>query len=181
LDFLCPRRSNRWPRPVVFTTGTGFGSPEIFFDAAAACCAELGMPGIFLSPFLAGGRQLGDRIACFDHVELDRLLPHAAAIVHHGGMGTTARALQAGIPQVISPTGFDQPDNGHRTEVLGVGRVVSRKCMTGATFAAAIREQLADPEQPAKLSRYRAALEGERAVERAADLLENIARRLPPS
>ncbi|HVZ36210.1 MAG TPA: nucleotide disphospho-sugar-binding domain-containing protein, partial [Polyangiaceae bacterium] len=168
----------RHPRPIVFTTGTGFGNPERFFEAAAACCAELDMPGIFLSSFLAATpRLLGDRVACFEHVELDQLLPHAAAIVHHGGMGTTARALEAGIPQIISPTGFDQPDNGHRTEVLGVGRVVPRKQMTGATFASALREQLKDPEQPARLTRYRAAIDGSRAVERAADLLENVARR----
>lgn len=167
----------RCPRPIVFTTGTGFGSPELFFKAAAACCAELDMPGIFLSPFLkTAPGALGDRVACFDHVELDRLLPHVAAIVHHGGMGTTARALEAGIPQVITPTGFDQPDNGHRTEVLGVGRVVPRAQMSGATFAAALREQLNDPEQPARLARYRSAIEGSRAVERAADLLEDIAR-----
>jgi rhamnosyltransferase subunit B len=167
----------RCPRPVVFTTGTGHGRPELFFEAAAACCAELGAPGIFLSPFLADGlRPLGDRIGCFAHVELDRLLSHAAAIVHHGGMGTTARALQAGLPQVISPIGFDQPDNGHRVEVLGVGRVVPRERMSGATLAAALREQLADPEQAPKLSGVRAALLGSKAVDAAADLLEKVAR-----
>jgi len=167
----------RCPRPLVFTTGTGFGTPEIFFAAAAACCAELDAPGIFLSAFLsAEQRQRGDRIACFDHVELEQLLPHAAAIVHHGGLGTTARALQAGIPQVISPLGFDQPDNGHRVELLGAGRVVPRDRMSGATFAAALREQLAEPQQPLKLARYRAALQSSRAVERAADLLEQVAR-----
>lgn len=164
----------RSPRPVVFTTGTGYGKPEPFFDAAAACCAELGLPGIFLSPFLPTGRRaLGNRIAHFDHVELDRLLPHTAAIVHHGGLGTTARGLEAGIPQVISPIGFDQPDNGHRLEVLGVGRVVPRERMSGATFTAAVSELLADVEVSSKLSRYSAALEGSSAVERAADLLES--------
>jgi UDP:flavonoid glycosyltransferase YjiC (YdhE family) len=104
-------------------------------------------------------------------VELEQLLPRAAAILHHGGLGTTARALQAGIPQVISPIGFDQPDNGHRVELLGAGRVVPRDRMSGATFAAAVREQVAEPEQALKLARYRAALQGSRAVERAADLL----------
>jgi rhamnosyltransferase subunit B len=174
----------RCPRPIVFTTGTGFGSPEIFFKAAAACCAELEMPGIFLSSFLAAQpRALSDQIACFDHVELDRLLPHVAAIVHHGGMGTTARALEAGIPQVISPTGFDQPDNGHRTEVLGVGRVVPRAQMSGATFAAALREQLNDPERrrswPATAARSR----GSRAIvlnyvlEKASDFVRPSRRR----
>jgi len=71
---------------------------------------------------------------------------------------------------------FDQPDNGHRTEVLGVGRVVPRAQMSGATFAAAWCEQLNDPELPARLARYRSAIEGSRAVGRAADVLEKIAR-----
>lgn len=168
----------RCPRPVVFTTGTGWGHPERFFQAAAECCAQLGTAGIFLSPFLATSeRELGKRIARFDHVELQQLLPHVSAIVHHGGMGTTARALQAGIPQVISPIGFDQPDNGHRVEVLGVGRVVPRERMSGATFSAALSELLEDAAVASKLSQYRAALRDTSAVSRAADLLESVARR----
>jgi len=175
LEFLA-----RFPRPLVFTTGTGVGKTERFFEAAARCCAELKMPGIFLSRFLASERQkLADDIAHFDHVELEALLPHAALIVHHGGMGTTARALQAGIPQVISPIAFDQPDNGHRVEVLGAGRVVSRDCMSGATFATAVRELLGDAELRSRLSGYRAALASPRAIERAADLLESVARNTP--
>ena len=175
LEFLA-----RFPRPLVFTTGTGVGKTERFFEAAARCCAELKMPGIFLSRFLASERQkLADDIAHFDHVELEALLPHAALIVHHGGMGTTARALQAGIPQVISPIAFDQPDNGHRVEVLGAGRVVSRDCMSGATFATAVRELLGDVELRSRLSGYRAALASPRAIERAADLLESVARNTP--
>jgi rhamnosyltransferase subunit B len=175
LEFLA-----RCPRPLVFTPGTGFGQPERFFEAAARCCSELGLPGIFLSPFLkVGRRKLGDRIACFEHVELEGLLRHAALLVHHGGMGTTARALQAGIPQIISPVGFDQPDNGHRVELLRAGRVVSRESLSGATLSAAVRELLADVEVGAKLSGYRAALASPRAIERAAELLENVADKAP--
>lgn len=169
LEFLA-----RHPRPLVFTTGTGVGKPEEFFDAAARCCAELGMPGIFLSQFFKGEPALGDSIAHFDYVELEALLPHAALLVHHGGMGTTARALQTGIPQIISPMWFDQPDNGHRVEVLGAGRVVARETMSGATFAAAARELLGDAEIGPRLSRYRSALASPDAVERAADLLERV-------
>ena len=172
LEFLA-----RHPRPLVFTTGTGFGKPAPFFAAAAACCAELGLPGIFLSRFLeVEQRELGEHIAHFDHVELEALLPHAAALVHHGGMGTTARALQAGTPQVISPITFDQPDNGHRVEVLGVGRVVPRERMSGATFAAALRELSASPALGSKLARYRSALAVQRGVDNAADLLQGVAR-----
>lgn len=168
------------PRPLVFTTGTGFGKPEAFFDAAMRCCVELGQPGILLSPFLNFSRErLGDRIAHFDHVELETLLPHASLIVHHGGMGTTARALQAGIPQVISPIGFDQPDNAHRVEVLGAGRMVPRERMSGPLFAAAARELLRDPEIGRRLARYRTALAEPRAVDAAADLLQRVLRTVP--
>jgi rhamnosyltransferase subunit B len=81
----------------VFTTGTGVGKPERFFEAATRCCQELALPGIFLSPFLCIERgELPPSIARFDHIELEALLRHAALIVHHGGLGTTARALQAG-------------------------------------------------------------------------------------
>lgn len=170
----------RHPRPLVFTTGTGFGKPQRFFDAAARCCAELEMPGIFLSPFLQLERQTtGDHIAHFGHVELEQLLPSASLIIHHGGMGTTARALQAGIPQIISPIGFDQPDNGHRLELLGAGRVVPRDRMSGSAFAAAARELASDEEMGARLCRYRALLEPPHGVQRAADLLEGVWRSKP--
>jgi rhamnosyltransferase subunit B len=170
----------RCPQPLVFTTGTGFAQPEKFFEAAARCCAELEKPGIFLSPFLPiERRNLGERIAHFEYVELEALLRHVALIVHHGGMGTTARALQAGIPQVISPMGFDQPDNGHRVEVLGAGRVVARDRLDSQTLATAVRELLDDAAIGSRLSRYRAALGSPRAVERAAYLLEDVARQAP--
>jgi rhamnosyltransferase subunit B len=170
----------RCPRPLVFTTGTGFAHPEKFFEAAARCCAELDRPGIFLSHFLPiERRRLGERIAHFDYVELEALLRHAALIVHHGGMGTTARALQAGIPQIISPMAFDQPDNGHRVEVLGAGRVVARERLDSQTLSTAVRELLGDAEIGSRLSRYRAALASPRAVERAADLIENVAQQAP--
>lgn len=170
----------RHPRPLVFTTGTGFAAPEPFFAAAARCCSELGMPGIFLSPFSSATHpSLGAPIAHFDHVELAALLPHASLIVHHGGLGTTARALQAGVPQLISPIGFDQPDNGHRVELLGAGRVLPREGLTGATCARAVRELLADPALAARLPHYAAALAHPRAIEAAADVLLRVAQHAP--
>ncbi|MEE2780612.1 MAG: nucleotide disphospho-sugar-binding domain-containing protein, partial [Planctomycetota bacterium] len=54
-------------------------------------------------------------------VPLSQLLPHAAALVHHGGIGTTSQALATGIPQLIMPMAFDQPDNADRVQRLGVG------------------------------------------------------------
>jgi UDP:flavonoid glycosyltransferase YjiC (YdhE family) len=165
----------RHPSPLVFTPGTGIGEPQPFFEAAADCCAELQRPGVLLSPFLSHPpSRSGVELAHFGHVELQALLPHCSAIVHHGGLGTTARALQAGIVQVISPVGFDQPDNGHRVEVLGVGGVVPRLELSGARLAQALRALEASPGIEARLEAYRAALVRPRAVERAASLVEKV-------
>jgi UDP:flavonoid glycosyltransferase YjiC (YdhE family) len=55
------------------------------------------------------------------------LFPLCAAVVHHGGIGTTARALASGTPQLILPFGFDQMDNAARVERLGAGLSVRFK------------------------------------------------------
>jgi len=51
----------------------------------------------------------------------EALFPRVAAVVHHGGAGTTATAARAGAPQVIVPHNYDQPYWAHRVEMLGVG------------------------------------------------------------
>ena len=51
-----------------------------------------------------------------------QLLPRCRALVHHGGIGTCAQALRAGIPQLVAPWGFDQYDQALRVRRLGAGR-----------------------------------------------------------
>jgi UDP:flavonoid glycosyltransferase YjiC (YdhE family) len=68
-------------------------------------------------------------------VPFSHVLPRAAAIVHHGGIGTCAQGLAAGIPQLIMPLGFDQPDNTNRLWRLGVARWVRPSAFTGDRVA----------------------------------------------
>ena len=56
-----------------------------------------------------------------------QLLPRCAALVHHGGVGTTAQALAAGIPQLVMPMAHDQYDNGARVARLGAGATIARR------------------------------------------------------
>ncbi len=163
------------PRPIVFTTGTGFREPRQFFEASADCCRALGRPAIFLGrSFEHGRKKWGSHIVQLEHVELGALLGQASLIVHHGGVGTVARAIEAGVPQVVSPIGFDQPDNARRVEVLGVGRTVPRIHMSGAAFANAARSLLADDRVGSRLRYYRAAVDRENAVRSAARLLTTL-------
>ena len=67
------------------------------------------------------------------------LFPRMMAVVHHGGAGTTAEALRAGVPQVIVPFIVDQPFWGKRIRELGVApKPIPRKKLTAAKLAEAI-------------------------------------------
>lgn len=124
--------------PLVFTPGTGVRNTSRFFAAAAAACELLGRPGVFLSPNQALDAGLdGSRTMRLGYVDLEPLLRRSALLVHHGGVGTTARALQAGVPQIVVPWAFDQPDNAARVSALGVGTSIEHARLSGDSIARA--------------------------------------------
>lgn len=108
--------------PIVFTPGSAnvFGKP--FFQAAVEACQRLGRRGILLTRF---PEQLPDPVPAgvkhFSYVPFSQLLPRCAALVHHGGIGTTAQALAAGVPQLVMPLAHDQFDSAARLKRLAVG------------------------------------------------------------
>jgi rhamnosyltransferase subunit B len=108
--------------PLVFTHGTGNTQAAAYFRAACAAAGRLGRRAIFLTPHRDQvPPDLPPAMLWQDYVPLRLLLPHAAALVHHGGIGTTAEALRAGTPQLVVPLAHDQFDNGARVTALGVG------------------------------------------------------------
>jgi UDP:flavonoid glycosyltransferase YjiC (YdhE family) len=174
---LCPRLQaflNREGRPLVFTPGTGVVDVDEFFDAALLCCQRLDLPGVFLSPhYRPQASQLGMRILHLPFVELEPLLARSALLVHHGGIGTTARALQAGIPQVIRAQCYDQPDNGQRIERLGLGKGFQPSDeVTAEALTAAVGSLLADPAVLCRAAAFGEKLRGSQAIARAVDALE---------
>jgi len=73
------------------------------------------------------------------------LYPRVAAVVHHGGAGTTGAALQAGIPAVVVPFMMDQPFWGARVAALGAGPApIPRRRLTVARLAEALRVAVTD-------------------------------------
>lgn len=68
-----------------------------------------------------GADQLPESICHLDSAPHDWLFPRMAAVIHHGGAGTTGAALRASVPQLIVPFAADQPFWGDRVHRLGVG------------------------------------------------------------
>lgn len=81
--------------------------------------------------FDPAGLEAGDNVSIQAWADHDDVLSRAAAIIHHGGSGTTLDALAAGCPQVIVPLFADQPSNAEAVARAGVGAAVE----TGAGFA----------------------------------------------
>jgi len=131
-------------RPLVFTPGTGVVDVEPFFADARRCCERLNRPGVFLSPHLQGREPPGSRIYRAPFVELQALARRCALLVHHGGIGTTARALEAGIPQLIRAEAYDQPDNGDRVTQLGVGAFFAPGAYSFERLVAEVERLLGD-------------------------------------
>ncbi|HEU4582091.1 MAG TPA: nucleotide disphospho-sugar-binding domain-containing protein [Polyangiaceae bacterium] len=168
LDFVA-----RHGRPIVFTTGTFVDDTDSFVALARACCEQLGRPGIFLSKHRAQLSCAGPSgLLEIPFAELGLLLPRAALIVHHAGVGTSARALQAGIPQIACPTGFDQFDNAQRLRQLGVACIADRRLLSAADLCAAI-ESLLGSKLVAERSLALAA-QSRDGLERAADVIEAV-------
>ncbi len=175
-------------KPLVFTPGTGVVDVEGFFADALGCCEALQRPGVFLSPHYRGpGRAASVPVFHAPFVELQPLLARSALLVHHGGAGTTARALQAGVPQIIRAMAYDQPDNGSRIEALGVGEYFVPGSFRLSRLVKCARELLSSAEVKARLQDLSQKLAGSRALCAAADCVErtfaaeprNLAREVP--
>jgi UDP:flavonoid glycosyltransferase YjiC (YdhE family) len=110
------------PPPVAFTLGTGMRHAAGFFRAAVAACGALGARGLLLTRYPdAVPTRLPPGVRHCTYAPFRRLFPLCAAVVHHGGVGTTAAALEAGCPQLVLPLAWDQPDNAARVANLGAG------------------------------------------------------------
>ena len=103
-----------------------------------------------------------------------QVLPHAAAVVTHAGLGTVHAALAHGLPLVCLPIGRDQPDNAARVAWHGAGLRLSPKSSPDR-IRKAVEKVLGDPAYAASARRLAVAFAEERSAERARSALEAVA------
>jgi rhamnosyltransferase subunit B len=112
-----------------------------------------------------------DTIA-IDYVPYSQIFPHARAIVHQGGIGTTAQALRSGRPTVIVPYSHDQPDNAARVERLGTSRTLPRQQYTAARVARELDALLTHSAYAANAEKFGRIIRAERGVSVACDAID---------
>lgn len=163
--------------PVVFTAGTAMAHGGDFFASSIAACKLLGRPGLLLAKFSEQiPKELPDYVRHLSYAPLAQLLPRTAAIVHHGGVGTTARALRAGIPQVFVPIAHDQFENATRVERLGAGVLLDSGANEPELLAAAVANVLSSTDMRQAARRCADRLASEQGIEAACNRIEEIGR-----
>ena len=133
-------------RPILFTAGTAMTQGQSFFAAALEAQRRLNRPALFVTKYPEQlPRDLPADVRVLTYAPFGALLPHCAAIVHHGGIGTAARALEAGVPQLVVPAAHDQFDNGHLLRRAGVGDMLEG-ALSGAKIARQLSALLDSPD-----------------------------------
>jgi rhamnosyltransferase subunit B len=165
---------NAGPPPILFTPGSANMWGKAFFEAAAAACERLGRRGMLVSGYAEHfPAALPQGVRRFDRLPFSRVFPRCAAIVHHGGVGTAAQGLAAGVPQLIMPMAHDQPDQAQRLQRLGVGDYLLPKHFTADAVAAKLENLLSSKNVEAGCAKARALMAAQMPPERVADLVQS--------
>jgi len=164
------------PPPIVFTPGSAMRQGKAFFAAAIEASGRLNRRALLLTRYREQlPSSLPRGVGHFDYIPFSQVLPRAAAVVHHGGIGTVAQALAAGIPQLIMPMSHDQPDNAARVTRLGVGAALWPQRFRGPAVAAALAKLIDDRGMGERCREFADRLSKSGGLERAADIVEEAA------
>ncbi len=119
--------------------------------------------------------NLPETVLIVDSVPHSWLFPQMAAVVHHGGAGTTAAGLRAGVPNIVIPFFGDQPFWGQRVTDLGVGPApIPRKQLTALRLAQAIQTGVSDPVMRRRSAELGAKIQAEDGLARVVETIGSL-------
>ncbi len=144
---MAPRNENSRPLLIFLagTQGTTKFWGEKFFQISRAIAGNLDCDALLLggsAPIIpiTSEREIWKKFA-----PLKEVLRHAAAVIHHGGIGTAAAAIESGVPQLIVPRVFGQPSNAEWMRRLGVCDVIQPKQYSVSQVTPALRALMTEP------------------------------------
>jgi len=162
--------------PIVATPGSAAMDRDAFFRQAVKACAALGVRAMLVTNHPAQlPASLPPGIRAFPYLPFSRILPRCSAIIYHGGIGTLAQAVRAGVPHLVVPNAHDQPDNGQRIERLGLGLSLSPGRFRGRRAAGALGNILGSGEIRERCRQLAPRVDGHASLETACRLIEGLA------
>jgi rhamnosyltransferase subunit B len=164
------------PAPLVFTLGSAVvhrsGS---FYRESVEAVQRLGCRAVLLvgtDPQNCPPGPLPEGVLAVPYAPHGDLFPRAQAVIHQGGIGTTAQALRAGRPMLVVPHSYDQPDNAWRVAQLGVARTLPPRHYVATRVATELRALLAEPQYGRRALEVGNVIQAEAGNLRACDAIE---------
>jgi len=144
-----------------------------FYTMAARASRELGRPAVLVAGAEAESLKgtLPDSITAIGWASFPGLFRRASAVVHPGGVGTTAQVLRAGVPQLVVPHSHDQFDNAERIRRMGCGRILYRSRVTTRSLTRELSRLLSDSDAASKAQQECHPVRVENGAARAAAVL----------
>jgi UDP:flavonoid glycosyltransferase YjiC (YdhE family) len=170
---------NKGPAPVVFTLGSSaVGAAGRFYADSLQAVMRLNLRAVFMT---GSHRQdlpdpLPANVMAWSYAPHEPVFARAAAIVHQGGIGTTAQALASGHPSLVVPFAHDQFDNAERVRRLGAGLSLPRPKYNAKSAEAVLGRLLGDPAHAAAAASVGSKLRSENGAEAAARAIESFLR-----
>ncbi len=159
--------------PIVFTLGSAaVMAPGTFYQESIRAISQLNRRAILLIGKNTPPVDLPKNIIAVNYLPYSQIFARASAIVHQGGIGTTAQALRAGRPTLIMPYSHDQPDNAARVNRLGTSRTIARSQYTASRVAKELRQLLDNPQYANKAAEIGKIIRAENGVKVACDAIE---------
>jgi UDP:flavonoid glycosyltransferase YjiC (YdhE family) len=147
-------------------------APGQFYEESIKAAKRLNRRAVLLIGKNMPPANLSDSIISVSYAPYSQLFSRACAIVHQGGIGTTAQALRAGRPTLVMPYSIDQPDNAARVERLGTSRTISRKQYAAERVARQLDELLGNPNYAARAAEIGDIIRAEDGVKVGCDAIE---------
>lgn len=163
--------------PIVFTLGSAVSmNAGKFYEDSAAAARLLNRRAVLI---VGKGNQqfqtpLSDDMIAVEYAPFGELFSRAAAVVHHGGVGTTGLVMRAGIPMLVVPCAWDQPDNAERVTRLGIARTIPKSRYTPIEAANELRKLLDHPMYSRRAKEVAEIVSQEEGVMIACDALEQL-------
>jgi rhamnosyltransferase subunit B len=169
----------RMPAPIVFTLGSSaVGAAGRFYADSLEAVNRLGARAVFLTGSHTQDLppQLPESVLTWSYAPHEQVFARASAIVHQGGIGTTAQALASGRPSLVVPFAHDQFDNAERVRRIGAGLGLPKPKYNARSAERMLGMLLSDDSFKAAASAIRAKLRSENGAENAAKAIDTFIR-----
>jgi MGT family glycosyltransferase len=159
--------------PIIFTLGSAaVMAPGRFYEESITAAKLLNRRAVLLIGKNPPPNNLSENIIAVNYAPYSQIFGRTCAIVHQGGIGTTAQALRAGRPTLVMPYSHDQPDNAARVERLGTSQTILRKDYSAVQVAKKLGQLLENPNYAAKAAKIASIIQAGNGVKVACDAIE---------